>query len=294
MKAASNLLTTAQVCKTLGVTPAKLRRLTNEGYLEVQKVANFKNGEMNCFLHSQVNNLLPQMPRILSRWVSEDNARLGAKKAARVRAHRQRAAKVIKSRKEEFLDSLELVPPKSADLLKASYYLFHLNHYAKAGHSYLYDLKEQVLKYFLKHFTKEHGLKVFFIKGAPKIKLCPSCRAKARSRHISYREYAALYEGCPCCNKDNNHYDLYEFVVRYDKHSFCFHTPYSVARKWFNGDAEIPLKNKGTEREGGFTFGRPIYESEASAIDLEEIINELENFLEIYSYYNNPGFQTRL
>ncbi|MGB9791051.1 MAG: hypothetical protein ACPLTR_00550 [Thermacetogeniaceae bacterium] len=188
-----------------------------------------------------------------------------------------RTFQMTRSRKERFLNSLSEIPEKSASLLRAAYYLYHLNHYAKAGESYLYELKERVLKAFTAHFAPEDGLRISFIQGPPRITLCPACRRRAREERKSYVEYAQVTGGCASCHRDENYYSLYEFLVICDPHRFCFHSPYKIASKWLRGK-DIPWK-EGSEREGGYTFGRAITPGEEAAVNLGEVIAELEHFL---------------
>ncbi|MBM7855643.1 hypothetical protein JOC37_002048 [Desulfohalotomaculum tongense] len=280
------LLTTAEVCKTLGITPSKLRRLTSEGYLEVEEIAQMKHGKMHLFKPALVKKLLPEMPRILRRWYSEENAQVGAKQAAALRANRRYSVQSIKSQKDEFLASLDLAPERIGRLMRASYYLFHLNHYAKAGINYLYDLKEQVLKCFVENYNADDGLKVYYVQGGQRVQLCPACKKKARRQRLSYGDYARATGGCSRCTKDDHFYSLYEFVLEYAEHRFCFHTPYTVARKWFKNQ-DIPIKFKASRYEMGTTFGRPVLEPEAKAIPLNEVVEELEKFL---NYINDRSF----
>ncbi|WP_337999124.1 helix-turn-helix domain-containing protein [Desulfofalx alkaliphila] len=278
------LLTTAEVCKILGITPTKLRRLTHEGYLEVEEITKMKHGDLHLYHPAEVDKLQLQMPRILRRWESEENTAMGAKKAALMRSNRINAAHGLKSRKEEFLLSLDLAPEKTANLLRASYFLFHLNHYAKAGNHYLYDLKEKVLKKFVEHYNEEHGLTISLVQGGQRVLLCPSCKRKARRQRKSYHDYARMTGGCPWCIKNDRYYSLYEFTVKYAEHRFCFHTPYNVAKKWLK-DKATTTKFRAQRYEMGTAFGRPIFELEAQAIPLQEVIDELNYFLEHLDYY---------
>lgn len=272
----ADLLTTAQVCRILGMTPRQVHRLTVDGYLEVQEVARNKHGEVKLFSEEQVEAVRQKLPRILKKWENEDGARYGVAAAWR-RLANWRTFQLTRSRKERFLNSLSDLPEKSASLLRAAYYLYHLNHYAKAGESYLYELKERVLKAFSAHFTSDDGLQIYFISGPARISLCPACRRRAREDKKSYLEYARLTGGCSNCHKEEDYYSLYEFLIACDVHRFCFHSPFQIASKWLKG-REIPEK-EGFEREGGYPFGRAITPGEAAAVNLAEVIAELEHFL---------------
>lgn len=277
------LLTTAQVCRELGITPAKVRRLTREGYLDISTVKTLKYGEEYLYQSSQVSLLRQQMPRILSKWATEENMRLGARKAGLNRAVEAVNAVEVRKRSSLFLTSLEHLPEKTADLLEASYYLFHLNHYAKSGHPYLYELKERILRRLAKHYLDTPYMQVTLVQGQQRVGLCQDCRVRANKLNVSYGEYAKSYGGCPRCNKQNSYYDLFEFSIRYDDHRFSFHTPYSVGRKWFGPGKNFPRQYRGHRQEQGLTFGRPVTEREALALPMDEIIDKLEKILDKFS-----------
>lgn len=277
MQTPGELITTAQVCRELGLTPAKVRRLASEGYLEVSARSRQKYGEVLLFNPSQVSRLKPQMPKILSKWASEENIRLGAKKAGISRAVESINAQEVRKRRDLFLSSLADLPEQAADLLKASYYLYHLNHYAKSGHQYLYELKERVLKFFVGNYLDSPCLEVVLVQGDQRAELCPDCRARANKLGLSYGEYAKWYGGCPRCRKNKSYFDLFEFTIQYQDHRFSFHTPFSAARKWFSGNLPLPRQYRGHLQEQGLTFGRPITEREARALPMDEVITELEN-----------------
>jgi hypothetical protein len=163
-------------------------------------------------------------------------------------------------------------------LLRASFFLYHLNHFAKGGEEYLYDLKEEILKKMLEEFTSLEGLEVILVEGGEKIHLCETCRLKARSMGLDYVKYKSLHGGCPRCRKESDYYSLFEFRVKYEEHFFCFHTPYQVAKGWLRNPLELPCRTHVPGREEARPFGRAITEAEALAVSLEEVIRELELF----------------
>ncbi len=278
--AARDLLSTAEVCRVLGITPREVYRLAAEGYLEIKRVHRCKHGNIPFFSGRQVESVRCELPRILRRWEGEEGAEKGAA-AAWKRLKDWRSYHRTKLRKERFLQALDDLPEKSGFLLRGAYYLYHLNHYAKAGEAYLYDLKEKVLALMATHFTPEDGLQIYFVPGPGRVRLCPACRRRARSQRKTYVEYIRLTGGCPCCQRDEGYYSLYEFQIESGEHRFCFHSPAQLGRKWFKGK-EIPQK-EGREREGGYPFGRPIFPGEAAAVNLAEVIEELEKFLNLFA-----------
>jgi hypothetical protein len=273
------LLTTAQACRELGLTPAKVMRLADEGYLEVSAKSKQKYGEVYLFHSGQVSLLKDQIPKILSKWASEENIRHGARKAGINRAVEPISAREVRKRRDEFLASLAHLPEEAAKLLEISFYLYHLNHYAKSGHQYLYELKERALKHLVRNYINSPHLQITLVQGQQRADLCPGCRSRANKLNLSYGEYAKSYEGCPRCRKQKSYYDLFEFNIQYQNHRFSFHTPFSAARKWFPGRNSLPRQYRGHLQEQGLTFGRPITEREARALPMDEVIKALENLL---------------
>jgi len=273
------LMNPAQVCQALGITPNGVRRLSREGYLEVKDMVRFKNGDMSLFSIKQVHSLLPVMPRIKQAWETHDKSRFGARRVSKAHVHRHKSYNNQINHKEEFFMATNALAEKTAQLIKACYYLFHLNHYAKAGNQYLYDLKELVLQTFVEQYTSDDLVKVSFIEGDNKVLLCPGCKARAKERGMSYLEYLDAEGACPRCTREYKYYSLYEFIISYDEYRFCFHTPYSTAKKWFKNIGLRPPQTHKPQREGAYTFGRSVYESEAQVVELIEVIEELQNFL---------------
>lgn len=272
-------LSTAEAGEALGITPAAVRRLVREGLLEVRVRKKYKTGEDYYFDREDVQDLLPRMAELRRKWQSEEDNRLGARKAAFRRLAAARKTLRHGDIKAKFLHSLESYPEKTAALLRASFFLYHLNHYAKGGEAYLYDLKEKVIKKFLFDFTPDEGLDVSLVKGGSKVCLCAACRSKAKNMGLDYIKYKSIYEGCPQCRKEDDYYSLFEFKVEYDEHRFCFHTPYHIARKWFEDGRGLPDKVGERGKEKAFPCGRPISEAEARAVTLDEVTRELISFL---------------
>lgn len=272
-------LSTAQVGKFLGITPRMVHRLVRDGFLEIKGTRKFKFGEDFYFDRVEVEELSGRMPEFKRKWQSEEDSRLGAKKASFKRYQSLRKSSAYRNFKDRYLSSLEGIPEKTAALLRVSFYLYHLNHYAKKGEGYLYDLKEKVLKKILEEFSERDCLTVCFVEGDPKVHLCETCRLKAQKSGMDYVKYKNTSGGCPRCKKESNYYSLFEFQLEYGEHSFCFHTPFSAARKWFEDIDELEIKVRDKSREEGIAFGRPISEAEARAVVLDEIIKELENFI---------------
>ncbi|SFR13659.1 hypothetical protein [Desulfoscipio geothermicus] len=283
MNKSPELLNPAQICETLGITPNGVNRLTREGYLEVKQKVNFKNGVMHLFHKEQVQALAPSLPRIKQAWERYDNYCHGASRLARARMYRQKSYQDKVKRKEQFFNNLALLPEDQEKMLKAAYYLFHLNHYAKAGSTYLYDLKELVLHTLVQnYYGNDDLLQVSFIEGHNKINLCPDCKSRAQKQRLSYLEYLDRTGGCPKCTREYKYYSLYEFIVSCEDYRFCFHTPYHTAQKWFD-KSHLPRKKHTPLREGAYAFGRAIYDSEARAVELMEVIKELQHFLATFN-----------
>lgn len=237
---------------------------------------------MNLFNSEQVEILIPKMPRIKQSWERSDNNRYGANRLASTRQQEHKSFQYMMKLKENYFNEIEHFPTTEKELLEACFYLYHLNHYAKAGNPYLYDLKELVLRSFVRsHLNKNNLLKVHFIEGDNKMLLCPNCKAKAEDRNLSYVEYLEKTGGCPACAREYKYYSLYEFIIAYRDYLFCFHTPYKTAKRWFDRTHLPPHKNS-PRREGAYAFGRAIYNAEARAVELLEVVQKLQDFLAAY------------
>ncbi|MGI6647838.1 MAG: hypothetical protein ACOX5W_01910 [Bacillota bacterium] len=274
-----DFLTPAQVCQVLKVTPNQVRQLIQDGWLEVARTTKYKHGAMELFYQHQVCALRSDMPKIRRGWESLVNHRLGASKAAAAREANRHVAVALKRRKEQFLESLDELSERTGNTLRVCFFLYHLNHYAKNGHTYLYELKERVLRKLWTEYCPQELLNVTFVQGGPRVRLCPGCRFLARQQRKSYLEYLRTNGGCPKCTRDEQYYSLYEFTVAYGEYRFCFHIPYSVARKWLVNPADIPIKESALEREGFYVYGRSIFEPEAMAFEMLEVVREIEQFL---------------
>ena len=279
MKHQDGFLTPAQVCRVLKVTPNQMRWLIGSGWLEVAQIAPRKYGKMELFNSHQVQALISDMPKIRRGWESTKSLRQGAQKTAYRRETSRHLTESLKRRKKEFLDDLKGFSESVEKVLRVCFYLFHLNHYAKNGHTYLYDLKEQVLRKLYTGYSADGLISVAFIRGTPRIRLCAACRVLAQEQGKRQTEYVRRGGGCPRCSREENYYSLYEFTVDYAEYHFCFHIPYHIARKWVDTGRSIPEKDTMLEREGFYTYGRRVFEPEALAIEMQEVVEEIESFL---------------
>ncbi|NPV90291.1 MAG: hypothetical protein HPY50_05930 [Firmicutes bacterium] len=276
MREDSTLLTPAQVGQLLKIAPDQLKWLNRRGWLEAAQVVRYRNGEMSLFEREKVLSLIPQMPNLRRAWMAEENQRYGGSTAARKREEDRRQAEGLKNRKQRFLADLTEIPEPFSHLLKAGFYLYHLNHYAKRGETYLYDLKEQVLRLLVgERESFGPSLKVLFVPGSERVRLCSRCQERADRLGKSRPEYIRLYGGCTQCSRDENYYSLYEFIISYEDYRFCFHVPFMTARKWFK-EWTPPAKEGRPEREGFSVYGRPIFAAETQAVEMIEVVEELE------------------
>ena len=65
---AHDLLTTADVCRELGISPHDVHRLEAEGYLEHKVMDRNKHGETPLFSDQDVSSVRLKLPRILKNW----------------------------------------------------------------------------------------------------------------------------------------------------------------------------------------------------------------------------------
>jgi len=174
-----------------------------------------------------------------------------------------------------------MLPEPVGRLLRASFFLFHLNHYAKSGERYLYDLKEVVLRSLAEQagrWQEENMIRIFILPGSERVKLCSRCREKARKMGLNYSEFVRLIGGCRQCPRSAEYYSLYEFLIEYDSYRFCFHIPAELAHNWA-GNSSLTMRETPAEREGFMLFGRPAFQAETRAVELTEVIAELRSFL---------------
>ncbi|MCF8011338.1 MAG: hypothetical protein K9L17_02195 [Clostridiales bacterium] len=291
MAASNVLLNTAQVSKILNITLNNVQRLNKEGYLAVNEITDLKNGKMYLYSNKQVDSLIPLIPRIKKHWQQNDDYIHGASKLARQRNKRHQSYQHKLGLKKTFLENIAFLPEYRQKILRSSYFLFHLNHYAKTGNYYLYDLKELVLYAFVQYYHKNNDiLQISFTQGNNKTILCPSCKARAKDQNLSYIEYLDNNGGCSKCTKQYNYYSLYEFLIDDCDYYFCFHIPYYSAKKWFKNAGITIVEKTNMQQEGATAFGRTIYESEARAVELVEVINELQYFISEFGI--EPLFET--
>ena len=83
-------LSTAQAGEFLGVTPSRIHRLVQDGLLEVKDTRLYKFGKNYYLDRTDVERLLPRIPGLKRKWQAEEDARLGAKRAAFKRLHAEK------------------------------------------------------------------------------------------------------------------------------------------------------------------------------------------------------------
>jgi hypothetical protein len=71
---ARDLLSTAEVCRVLGITPREVHRLAAEGYLEIKHMDRYKHGNLAFFSERQVESVRCELPQILRRWEGKEGA----------------------------------------------------------------------------------------------------------------------------------------------------------------------------------------------------------------------------
>lgn len=282
-----------EVAKKLGISLAEVRLLVREGRLCVTAIGDGKYGKELWFSREEVEKLAAVMPEVKKSW---QNKRTLNRPKGNTTVSLASMIKVRKVRyqEEDFLESLNLMPERMAVLPRAAYYLFHLNHYAKAGHQHLYMLKGQVLRTMTRNFGVEDGLSAGFVDGGSRVLLCPSCRREANALGQDYKTYILAAGKCKKCREDHHYYSLFEFRVTAGDHSFTFHSPYPVCCKWFGSHEGLPSRpREPVEREDGFSFGRPILVAEARAIPLDKVVAELQVFIRNEERQNAAPRETR-
>lgn len=274
------MLRTSEVAKRLNITYSQVQDMIDYGYLPVADVRRCGNGGI-VYLFSEnqlesidVAGVLAEIRELKSR-----GRRVGS---ARDFKRRQ----VLAHRHERFMQMV--AGSSDSELFKACYYLFHLNHYAKAypdRKDELYSLKNQVLRCMVARYPGK--VCCLYLVGADKARvwLCEDCSQTARLNGCSYQDYISEQRYCCKCEVqvlEREYYSLIEFVVENQDLRFSFHLPVSKARKWMCGIEGLPRfeRGSGEKRDEMYFYGRRITRVEEKIVPLAVAIKELRGFIE--------------
>ncbi len=186
---------------------------------------------------------------------------------------------------DRFLDNIAYHPDRK--LLETSFYLFHLNHYAKKYtemSSNLYSLKNKVIKKM--YLTNPEVVTVKYLVGPDrkKVWLCDDCKESARLAGMSYISFLRKEYYCPKCfvqSVEKEYYSLVEFIIAASDYHFYFHLPRITAQKWMADINKIPQEVRETGRSDDkmYLYGRQIGRIEERVFPLNMIVEKLESYI---------------
>lgn len=186
---------------------------------------------------------------------------------------------------DRFTDNISQLPHR--ELLEISFYLFHLNHYAKKYTNLsnsLYKLKNKVIQKM--YLTYYNIIEIRYLLGPDRktIWLCEDCKDSSRAAGMSYLAYIQQEYYCPKCfiqSVEKEYYSLIEFIIVSAEYHFVFHLPLKIALKWLDNLEEISPEARKTERyeDKMYLYGRQISRIEEKVFPLNMIIEKLEAYI---------------
>jgi len=275
------MLTISQVAARYRISNRQVYDLVNHGYINVASVHRHgQKGIIYLFSEHELNQL--DIPSLLAE--IKDNRKPPKKHLPGRNSEFRRLFGVV-NYYDSFMENVKDYP--ECDVLKACFYLFHANHYAKTypEHSErLYRLKNQVLK---KVCEENPSLvKAIYLLGPDrrKIWLCEDCKDAARSSGMSYNDYIRSEHYCPKCTIQavfKEYYSLIEYGFQVADYRFTFHLPRSLAQRWMQNLDELPQGIRKTEHydDKMYVYGRPISRVEEKVFPLPMVEEKLLLYL---------------
>lgn len=275
------MLTISQVAARYRISNRQVYDLINYGYLNVASVSRHgQKGISYLFSENELNQL--DIPSLLAD-IKDNKKPLKRHSPGRISEFRQLFGVV--NYYDNFMKNVTDYPESA--FLKACFYLFHANHYAKTypGHSNrLYSLKNQVLR---KACQDNPALiNAIYLLGPDrrKIWLCEDCKDAARTSGMSYNDYIRKEYYCPKCTVQSvvkEYYSLIEFNIQVPDYRFTFHVPRSSAQRWLPNLDELPqgIRKTGHYDDKMFIYGRPISRVEERVFPLPMVEEQLQLYL---------------
>lgn len=279
VKGVGSVLTSSEVAAKYNISNRQVNDLLAYGYLNVAQVLRYhKRGVTLLFSESELESL--DIPSLL--------AEIKAKKKAPIKSANPAEIRKLLSAfnyYDRFMEDVEYYP--EAEVLKACFYLFHLNHYAKTYPDLsknLYKLKSQVLK---KMYQENQGIiTASYLQGPDRrrVWLCEDCKEASRAAGMSYNNYIRSESYCPKCDVqilEREYYSLVEFSLKVGGYRFVFHTPRSLAAGWMKGMKELPQGTRKADhyQDRMYLYGRSISNIEEKAFPLNMLKERLRAYL---------------
>lgn len=273
-----NLLTISEIALKYRISYKQVNDLIDYGFLPVTYTKRTPNKGVKLFFsESDINNL--DIPSVLAE--INDMKRKGIKKNTHYDF--KKVIGVI-NYYDRFMESISYHPDEK--LLRAAFYLFHLNHYAKKYEEQskkLYNLKNQVIKKMYQ--TNPDKIEAVYLVGPDrkKVWLCEDCKDSARAAGMPYVSYIRSGYHCPKCfvqSVEKEYYSLVEFIINTSEHRFTFHLPRNTAQKWIKDIYRLPqeIRETGRSIDKMYLYGRQIGRIEEKVFPLSMIIQKLEDY----------------
>ncbi len=274
------MLTISEVARRYQLNNRQVHELMEYGYLQISRVSRNANGGMS-YLFDEKDVQAADIYSALADLQDKKN-RLGSRGVSTVRF-----SKVLRAIRhyDRFLASIEGQPAET--VLRVSFYLFHLNHYAKryAEQSReLYSLKNRVIRKMWRDNPDLIQVRYLLGPDRERIWLCDDCKDSARSAGLSFVEYLKKGHRCPKCfvqSVEPEYYSLFEFIVAIGNYRFVFHLPRSSAWRWLK---DVPNIEQGRRETGPYDdsmylYGRPSTRIEEKSFPLPMVIEALTAYL---------------
>lgn len=275
------MLSSSEVAARYKISNRQVHDLVNYGYLNVAQVfRNEKRGVSFLFSENEIEKL--DIPSLI--------AEMKEKKIRNIRPPYSNSSdfkKILRAFDyyDRFMEDVNNL--SEGNLLKAAFYLFHFNHYAKTYPEMskeLYKIKSRVLRKM--YLENQQFIKASYLLGPDrkKVWLCEDCKDASRSAGMSYNTYIRSEAYCPKCDileLEKEYYSLVEFCLEVSDYRFIFHTPRSLAVRWMKDIDELPRDNRKTGQydDRMYLYGRAISRIEERVFPLEMLKEKLEAYI---------------
>jgi len=274
------LLTISQVAQRYQLNNRQVHELMEYGYLQVSQVLrNARGGVSYLFAEKELETV-----DIYSSLADLQDKKTRLKGRGLNKAQFSKVLKTI-HHYDRFLENIAGLPGE--EVLKISFYLFHLNHYAKRYPEQardLYRLKNRVLKKLYQENPDFIQLRYLVGPDRKRIWLCDDCKDSARSAGLTFVEYLKKGYYCPKCfvqAVEPEYYSLYEFIIAQGNYRFVFHLPRSSAGRWLKNvsDMEQGRRETGPYEDHMYLYGRASTRIEEKSFPLPMVREALTAYL---------------
>ncbi len=274
------MLTISQVARRYQLNNRQVHELMEYGYLQVSQVLRNANGGLSYLFAEKDLEAVDIYSSLAD--LQDKKSLLGGRGL-----NKARFSKVLKAvhHYDRFLASIAGLPGE--EVLRISFYLFHLNHYAKRypeQSQELYSLKNRVIKKLYRENPDLIQVRYLMGPDRTRIWLCEDCKDSARSAGFSFVEYLKKGHHCPKCfvqSVEPEYYSLFEFIIALGNYRFVFHLPRSSARRWLKDipDLEQGHRETGPYEDFMYLYGRASTRVEEKSFPPAMVVEALTAYL---------------